>query len=603
MGPIRRAAWALAAVAACLAVPAFGQARRVGLIEIEGSPLARPHELAWLLGSGRPTLRELVDAIKDAGRSDKVDLLAIRLKDIELDRAQVQEIGAAIKAAREAGKRTIVFAESYGPMEFLIGSYADQALIQAGGAAALPGLFMQELYLADTLAWVGLKADMVQIGDYKGASEPLVNAAPSPAWDQNINQLLDGLYANMRRDLKAGRHLDDADLDKALQTLWLADADEAVSSGLVDAAVDLPALGAFLATGKPDAKPDPKAVTWVNIPVGAAADVKVDQSSPFAAMTALMSLFSRKPPSAPSGPSIAIVHIDGTIVDGDSSAGGLLGGASVGSRTIRNALEDIRTQPKIKGVIVRIDSPGGSAIASEIIWKGLRDVAAEKPVWVSVGNMAASGGYYIAAAGQKIYVNPSSIVGSIGVVGGKLAMGGLLESLKVRSVSRGRGPMASMFDSAEPWTPEQLALVRAKMQRTYDLFTRRVSQGRPGIELSRTAEGRLFTGDRAVALKMADRLGGLDAAIQELAETLQLKDFQVLDYPAPRSLEEVLQDLLGGLARAPGMRSGALADLTLALREVIGPRDWPTVAASLRGILEFRRERVLLITPRALLIR
>src|SRR5690606_7120002 len=132
----------------------------------------------------------------------------------------------------------------------------------------------------------------------------------------------------------------------------------------------------------------------------------------------------------------------------------------------------------IKGVIIRINSPGGSATASEVIWRGVQRVAAKKPVWVSVGSMAASGGYYIAVAGDKIYVTPSGIVGSIGVVGGKISMGGLYDLLHVNVVERARGPRADLFSSSQPWTDQQRAFVRDKMAETYDLFTRRVAQGR-----------------------------------------------------------------------------------------------------------------------------
>jgi protease-4 len=582
---------------ALLAAPCAGQSRKVGMLEIEGTPLARPHDLAWLAGSTVPTLRELVAAVNWSAESDDLDTLLVRLKDAELDRAQIEELGSALRDAREAGKEIVVFAESYGPGDLLLGSHADRVLIQKGGQVSLPGLYMQELFLADALAWVGVKADMVQIGDYKGASEMLVNSQPSKAWDDNINQLLDSMYATMRRDLKQGRKLDDARLDAAMQKAWMADADEAVAMGLVDAAVDLPELGSHLAGG--DANDDSK-VSWVEVPVGGKGEFKVDSANPFAAFTAMMSMLSSEPSHGPKGPAIAVLHIDGSIVDGESASGGLMGGSSVGSRTIRNALEDILKHDKIKGVVVRVDSPGGSAVASEIMWQGIKRVAAKKPVWVSVGSMAASGGYYVAVAGDRIYVNPSSIVGSIGVVGGKIAMGGLFDKLKVNVVSRGRGPMADLLASPDPWTPEQLALVRERMSRTYELFTSRVSAGRSGIDLAKTAEGRLFTGDKAIEFKMADELGGLEDAIEDLAESLKLEDYEVVDYPGPKSLAQIVEDLLGGFAAAP---SGASSEFATILRTAVGPNAWPAVSSSIEGVLQFRNQPVQLIMPRALIIK
>ena len=578
-----------------LVSPALGQSKKIGTLEIEGAPLARPHDLAWLAGSTTPTLRELVKAVQWSAGTDTLDTLLIRLKDAELDRAQIEELGAAIKHASAAGKTIVVFAESYGPGDLLLGSYADKVLIQKGGQVSLPGLYMQELFLADALAWAGVKADMVQIGDYKGASEMLVNSQPSKAWDANINQLLDSMYSNMRGALKAGRGLDDAKLDAAMSKAWMADADEAVAFGLVDAAVDLPSLGEHLAGGG--------GVAWVEVPVGSGGELAIDQSNPFAAMSAMMALLSKEPEHGPKGPGIAVLHINGAIVDGESTSGGLMGGSSVGSRTIRNALEKILKNDKIKGVVVRVESPGGSAVASEIMWQGIQRVSAQKPVWVSVGSMAASGGYYVSVAGDKIYVNPSSIVGSIGVVGGKIAMGGLFDKLKVNVVGRGRGPMADLLASPDPWTPEQLALVRERMSRTYDLFTRRVAEGRDGIDLSKTAEGRLFTGDKAIALGMADEIGGLDDAISDLAASLKLKKYEVVDYPGPKGFSEIIEDLLSGFAAAPAVSGGMPSEIVSVLREAVGPRAWPSVSSSIEGLLQFRHQPVQLIMPRTLIVK
>ncbi|MCX5689140.1 MAG: S49 family peptidase [Planctomycetota bacterium] len=258
---------------------------------------------------------------------------------------------------------------------------------------------------------------------------------------------------------------------------------------------------------------------------------------------------------------------------------------------------------------MRIDSPGGSATASEIIWQGIRRVADVKPVWVSVGGMAASGGYYIAVAGDRIFVTESSIVGSIGVVGGKLSMQGLYDKFQVKVVSRGRGPRATMFSSASAWTEDEAKHVRTKMTETYDLFTKRVSSGRKGIDLAKTAEGRLFTGDLAIGLKMADQIGGLDDAITELASSLSMSDVEVIDYPAPKALPEVIEDMIGSaggglLGRAPGV-TGSLLPTPLAstVREVVGEQTFEQLRAPLNALMQMREGKVLLVSPRVLIFK
>lgn len=588
----------IAALVCTLAGSALAQ-DKLGMLELTGSPKERPGELAWLLGSSEPTLRDITDAIGDAATDDDLSAIVIRLKDAELNRTQVEEIGAAMRSAHEAGKTVAIFAENYDAPDLMLASYADKVYIQSGGEVSLPGMHMQEIYLADTLAWLGVKADFVQIGDYKGADEMFVNAQPSKAWDTNISQLLDSLYGSMREHFKDGRHLSDEKLDAAMKTAWMADADEAVAAGLVDAAVDLPDLGKAI-SGKDSAE-------WVDIDTGDEPSKKLEASNPFTALTELAKLLTSKPPHTPTGPTIAVVHIDGPITDGDSTRGGFLGGeGEVGSRTIRNALEEIAGEDDIKGVVVRIDSPGGSAVASEVIWQGVKRVAAKKPVWVSVGSMAASGGYYIAVAGDKIYLSPSSIVGSIGVVGGKFALGGLFDKLHIHVVDRARGPMAEMESASEPWTPEQLALVRGKMKQTFDLFEKRVSAGRKGIDLSKTAGGWLFAGQKAIEMRMADEIGGQDDCIDALASELKLDKYGVMDYPGPKGIQEMLEDMLNGSSVRSPRVSGAAAvasDLIGVLREAVGAKEWRSLEASMGAVMELRRHPVILAMPRAVIVK
>jgi protease-4 len=375
-----------------------------------------------------------------------------------------------------------------------------------------------------------------------------------------------------------------------METAWFSDASDAIEAGLIDSEVDLPTLGGHLEAAYGDE------VVWEEI--GPAPAAGFDPANPFA----IFKLLSTAPDHTPKGDTIAVLHVVGTIVDGESASGGLMGGESVGSRTIRNALEEILEEDLVKGVVVRIDSPGGSAIASEVMWQGLRRVAEEKPVWVSVGTLAASGGYYTAVGGQKIYVNPSSIVGSIGVVGGKFSMGELYDKLHVNVVARSRGPRADLFSSTEPWSPDERAFVRAKMAETYDLFTSRVESGRPDIKLDEAAEGRLFTGTRAIELGMADALGSLDTAITDLAAELGLDEFDVMSYPAPKSLDEVLEEMLGGFVQSPV--SGGLAGVgTEAVEELLGPDAWRQVSNAGRALLQFRREPVQVVMPRVLILR
>lgn len=582
---------ALAVSLIALTSGAWARQATVGLVELHGAPVGVPGPLDWLSG-GEPTFRQVLMGLHGASKDASLRSVVVRLKDAELGATDTEELGEAVAALRRAGKRVLVYADAYGPTELLLGSYADRVLAQPGAPVSLPGLYMEEMFLADTLAWVGLRPDFVQVGDYKGASEQLARNAPSKEWDENIEQLLDGMYAQMTRRLREGRRLDEAGLRAAMEAAWLADAGDAAKAGLIDEEVDLAVLDAHLS------KDLGSEIEWRHDLVESK-DSGIDMSNPLA----IFQVLSKKPERGAKGPTIAVLHLSGAIVDGESSSGGLLGGESIGSRSVRRELEAILADDHIKGLVVRIDSPGGSATASEIIWQGLRRVAEKKPVWASVGSMAASGGYYVAVGCDRIYVNPSSIVGSIGVVGGKIGMAGLYEWARVGVVSRSRGPRASMFSTVAAWTDAERALVRAKMTETYTLFTGRVSAGRKGIDLTTTAEGRLFVGHRAVELGMADKVAGLHSAITDLAASLGLEAYEVMDFPGPRSLDEVIEEAVKGLPFTAAGGADPVSGAGAMARELLGRRAWGQVRAQAEALALLRQSPVVLVSPRALVFR
>ncbi len=258
---------------------------RVALIEIN-EVTEVPGPLDWLFPSeDRATLRTVVTTLHDAAERDDINAVMIRLKDAELKLSQVQEIGAAIKDVRAAGKRVVLFSDSYGTSEIVLGSYADETIAQSGTGVSFPGIYMEEMFLADTLSWAGLQAQLVQVGPYKGANEQMTRSQPSPEWDTNISQLLDSLYASVRQPVMAGRKLSDSQLDEAMRQTWMADADDAKKAGLIDTVIDLPDLAKHLETslGKP--------ITWTKNLL-APESAKIDMAgNPFA----MLQMLSKEP--------------------------------------------------------------------------------------------------------------------------------------------------------------------------------------------------------------------------------------------------------------------------------------------------------------------
>ncbi len=559
----------------------------VGVITISGMPAERPGPFDWLSGEKTLTLRTLVQGIGKAAANDGLRAIVLKLDDAAMSATQVEELLGAIEAAQDAGKTVYVVADNYNTTGLMLAAAADESIVHHGSPISLPGLYMEQYYLKDMFDWVGIDASFEQVGEYKGADETYTRSAPSPEWEQNISQLLDSMYANVRSVLKKGNKMNDAELDAAMERAFYTSAETGVEIGLLDRSTNLGRLESML-------EDDLGAqVRWDSNLIDKGSGSSFDASNPFA----MLSMLSKDPSNKPIRPTIAVVHIDGVIMDGDSSEGGLFGSKSVGSRTIRGVLKDLEDNDLVEGVVMRINSPGGSATASEVIWQAVRDVAEVKPVYISVGNMAASGGYYIAVSGDKIFVNPSSIVGSIGVVGGKLAMEGAFNKLNVNVVGYGRGPRAELFGSSKPWDASQRAAVREMMTETYDLFTSRVTAGRKGIDLDETARGRIFTGDKAIGLKMADEIGTLTETIESLADELELTSYDVLDYPGPMSLQDLMEQFTGGMVSSP------VKGFEEIVQTLVGPQAWPNVRQRIDGAIMLRNQPVMLMDPTVLIFK
>ena len=559
----------------------------VGVITISGAPAERPGPFDWISGENTLTLRSLVKGIEKAAGDDGLRALVLKLDDAALSATQVEELIGAIEDAQDAGKTVYVVADTYNTTGLMLAAVADESIVHYGSPVSLPGLYMEQYYLKDMFDWVGIEASYEQVGDYKGADETYTRSEPSPEWQQNISQLLDSMYANVREILKDGNHMSDSELDSAMEKAFYTSAETAVELDLLDRSTNLGELEEVL---EDDLGGD---VKWTTNLIDQGSGSSFDSSNPFA----IFSMLSKDPTNKPVRPTIAVVHIDGVIMDGDSSEGGLFGSKSVGSRTIRGVLKEVGDNDLVKGVVIRINSPGGSATASEVIWRAVREVADEKPVYVSVGNMAASGGYYIAVSGDKIFVNPSSIVGSIGVVGGKLALEGAYNKVHVNVVGQGRGPRAALFGSSKPWDASQRAAVRDMMTETYELFTSRVEEGRDGIDLDKTAKGRIFTGNKAIGLKMADEIGSLTDTIESLADELEMSNYDVLDYPGPMNFEDLMKQFTGGMVSSP------IKGVESVVQGIVGPQAWPAVRERIDGAVMLKNQPVMLMDPNILIIK
>jgi len=563
----------------------------VGWLELSGPLRDGPVPFTWLSPDDAGlSVRRVVGLLEQIATDEDYAGVVFYLDEPMLDLAQVFEISQAIQAVRDTGRKVLVYAEYYDLTTYLLASSADTILLQRKGLVELSGLSVEEIYLAGLFEKVGMKADFLQVGRFKGAQEPLTRTGPSDEWNENIDALLDDEYRLILDRIAAGRGLDRKEVEQWLVDCWSMSDEQYVRRGLVDRLADRDLIDATsVAFGNE--------FVWDDLLATSGSAVRFE--NPFA----MMRLLFQKPTVQVRRPSLALVHVVGPIVSGDSTMGGPFEQQTVGSRTLIRALDEAKNNKRIKAVVLRIDSPGGSALASELIWQSVRQLGEVKPVYVSIGSMAASGGYYIACAGHEIYASPSSVVGSIGVVGGKITLGGLYDKIGVGVYRRSRGPLGDMFNSVNPFTQPQRAALQSAFNRVYDLFTERVviGRGKRIADIDQVAHGRLFTGNTAVQNGLVDKIGGVETALAELAQEVGLEpgEYDVVNFPSPQSLADMLDQWFN----SHGVRAGVdQAAAFQTAKMVLGPRAWRAAQPVLTGLLLLRSEWVLTLLPTAVVI-
>ncbi len=567
----------------------------VGWLELSESLRDGPIPFAWVTAEDAgPSLGDVLDRLDYVATHDEYLGVVIYMDQPGLRLSQVLSIAEKIAEVRASGKLVLAYAEAYNTMDYLLACSSDLILLQHKGEVQMSGVAVEEMYLAGLLEKIGAKADLIQIGKYKGASEAMMRTGPSEAWSQNFDSLLDDLYSQIIGQIADGRGMTHTEVEALLGDSWTMQDTDYLRRRVVDRLTDRDLVDVTEVEFGDN-------FTWDDSMGWGEGELNINNPM------MLFGLLFKEQDTRTSRPTIAIIHASGAIHSGESSYGqGLFDSESIGSRTLVDVLGDARDDDHIKGVILRIDSPGGSALASEIIWQAVRDLGEQKPVYISIGSMAASGGYYIACAGDEVYLSPSSIVGSIGVVGGKIVMGGLYEWAGIKVHRRSRGPLGDIFNSVEPFTDDQRVVVRESMELVYDQFIQRVTIGR-GTRLpdvGSVAEGRLFTGRQAVENGMADKLGGVAMAMTDLTQELGMQDgeYDVVHLPRAMSLQTFLNSMFGAQAPNVSANTASLPWIETAKR-VLGPRAWSSVSTAVQGLLLLQDEPVLTLMPNAIIIR
>ena len=491
-----------------------------------------------IFGEARPHLRELIDRLDKAAKDTKIAGVVLRLREPEIGLAKLGELRAAVARVQKAGKKVFADIHSTSTKDFLVATACDEIVMPESGSLMLTGIQAQVIFFKGLLDKLGVQADFIQIGAYKGAAEPLTRTGMSPEFRKQYEDVINDYYEYMVQTIATDRKLD-VDTVKKLIDTGLFTAAQAHEAKLIDRV-------AYEDEWRDELK---KELSADSVAIEANYGKKqADDLSGMAGFMKLMEMLSggeQQKMKNSKNNKIAVVYVVGAIVPGES-ASSFFSGESVGSDTIVKSLREVEGDAKVRGIVLRVDSPGGSALASDLIWREV--VRSKKPFIVSMGDVAASGGYYVSMGANKILVEPGTLTGSIGVVGGKIALHGLMDKVGINSETISRGKNSGTLSMVEPFTDDERAAWKRLMQATYEQFTSKAAKGRKmdPKKLEELAGGRVFTGRQAVANGLADQIGTLDDAITEARQMAGIKPDEKVDIwmlPKPKGL---LEQLLGG---------------------------------------------------------
>jgi len=539
--------------------------RAVLILDLTGGiATTRPdNPLARVSLGAVPVLREVVDALDAAAADKRVQGLFLRVGSGAMSLAQAQELRDAILDFRAAGKPTVAFAESFAPgglgtIHYYLASAAERLWLQPTGELNMPGFRLESPFLRAALDTLGIVPRMGQRGAYKGAMNMFTDSALPAPQRANLQRLVDSALDQVARGAAAARGLDEGALRTAIDRATFG-ADEALAAGLVD-----------------------RVGYWDEARADALGGEDDDE-----AMVSLAAYQARRERPEPEGPVIALIHGLGPIVSGEGENDSVFGRVTMGADTVAQALRDATADAEVRAIVFRVDSPGGSAVASDTIWREVARAGARgKPVIVSMGTVAASGGYYVAAPARAIVAQPGTITGSIGVVGGKMVLRDLWKRLGIAWDGVSAGKRAGAWSPNRDFTPTEWAAVEKSLDRVYADFTRKVAEGRdlPIARVLAVAEGRVWSGADARARGLVDALGGYRTAFdlaREAAGAEAGAPIQVRQFPRARApIEALVETVLGGNVSSPGLRAGVrgLARLARALAPLVEAVETMTAA-------------------------
>ncbi|MFD0749984.1 signal peptide peptidase SppA [Mucilaginibacter calamicampi] len=468
-------------------------------------------EFLGLGGDKSIGLKDILANIKKAKTDDKIKGIFLDESYMQSGQATTEEIRNGLIDFKKSGKFVVAYSEIYTKGFYYLASVADKIYLNPKGMLEFDGFSSDVTFYKGALDKLGIEAQVIKVGTYKSAVEPYILTKMSDANRLQVNSYINSLYNHYLNGISVSRKINKDSLYKYADDLYIREPEDALKYKLVDGLKYKDEIIAELKkrTGT-SAKNDlhtVDVVDYTNAPVGDKDDVSSNR--------------------------IAMVYASGEIAGGEGNDN------SIGSETLSKALRKVRLDEKVKAVVLRINSPGGSSLASDVIWREVLLTRKVKPVIVSMGDVAASGGYYIACAADSIYAQPNTVTGSIGIFAILPNMQKLLnDKLGITFDNVKTGKYADMGSVDRPLTADERAILQAQVNRGYFDFTKAVADGRHKTReyIDSIGQGRVWTGEQAIKIGLVDRLGSINNAVKSAAKMAKLKDYRVVDYPDQKSV-------------------------------------------------------------------
>ena len=522
-----------------------------------------------ILGAEELTVRGYVELIRKAKGDPRIAGILLRPGGMSTPFwAKLQEIRAALEDFKTGGKYVHAWLEYAGDREYYLASAADRVYLLPSASLELTGVATYEVFLRGTFDWIGTYPDFLHVGDYKTAVNTFLEKTYTPAHKEMSESLTRSHYDQLVRAIADSRKKSEADV-RALIDHGPFQPEEALRVGLIDEVAYEDELDDL---------------------VGEMREAHYVEADDYARVSWERAGVLRRS-------KIAVLNAAGVINSG-SSGFDPINGAVVGADSLVEYIRAIRADRSIRAIVLRVDSPGGSSTASDVIWREL-SISREnnRPVIVSMSDLAASGGYYIALGGDAIVAQPGTLTGSIGVYTGKFVTAGSLDKLGANIEATSQGKHAQIYSPDRRFTPEERKKIEESMQLVYDQFIERTAAARhmPPEKVDEVAQGRVWTGEQAKQIGLVDELGGLYKAIDLAKQRARIpadEEVQIVAYPPRRSFFEVLSDeIQSPMGRLQTMHA---AD---ALMQLLGPRERKALAAVLAPSRLFRTGQVLAHMP------